>query len=196
MADGSGNRRDLGPPPHVRAGEGGYPQLRVLWLVACGIRAVIDAVAGPIGIGTTRTVPTLVDTIGQGVNVLMDRGFPSGALVKSIAGRQAHVLVRLEANMPVYQGTGHPDGSRATTFGETPCRLIEARVAVTDTEGNRIECYRLPNSGDRGAAVALVSVLGVAVSEPDRRHPGTPVPCCILTDLIRQLSFTVVSPTQ
>jgi Insertion element 4 transposase N-terminal len=51
-------------------GQAGYPQLRLVALVACGIRAIIDAVFGPVTIGETRTAPRLVPSLKPGMVLL------------------------------------------------------------------------------------------------------------------------------
>ncbi len=43
-----------------RNGDSGYPMLRLLALVSCGTRAVIDAVFRPISVGETTCAPLLL----------------------------------------------------------------------------------------------------------------------------------------
>ncbi len=57
----------------------GYPQVRLLALVACGTRTLIDAVFGPATSGeTTYAARPAAPACGQGMIVLADRNFAAG----------------------------------------------------------------------------------------------------------------------
>nr|WP_281070146.1 transposase domain-containing protein [Paeniglutamicibacter psychrophenolicus] len=62
----------------------GYPQARVLALVACGTRSIIDAVFGPTSIGETTYTPALLPSMAPGMLVLADRNFASAKLLHRI----------------------------------------------------------------------------------------------------------------
>ena len=55
-------------------GGSGYPQLRLLALVSCGTRAVLDAVFGPTSDGETSYAPGLLRSLHAGMLLLADRG--------------------------------------------------------------------------------------------------------------------------
>lgn len=73
----------------------GYPQVRLLALVACGTRTLIDAVFGPTTAGETTYAPRLLPSLRPGMILLADRNFATHKLVAGIAATKADVLVRL-----------------------------------------------------------------------------------------------------
>ena len=86
----------------------GYPQVRLLALVACGTRTIIDAVFGPTTVGETTYAPGLLRSLHRGMIVLADRNFAAQGLIAAIAATGADVLVRLKNGraMPVLAATG------------------------------------------------------------------------------------------
>jgi len=56
----------------------GYPQIRLVALVACGTRAIIDAVFGPAADGEPAYAARLLPSLHRGMIVLLDRGLPAG----------------------------------------------------------------------------------------------------------------------
>jgi hypothetical protein len=58
-------------------GGSGYPLLRLVTVVACGSRTVIDAVFGPFTIGEIRYAPRLFGCLRPGMLLLADRNFTS-----------------------------------------------------------------------------------------------------------------------
>ena len=76
------------------AAESGYPMLRLLTIVACGTRTVIDAIFGPYSISETTYAPQLVRGLRPGMLLLADRNFAVTALIEQIASTKAHVLIR------------------------------------------------------------------------------------------------------
>jgi hypothetical protein len=81
-----------------RHGSAGYPQIRLVTLVACGTRAVIDAVFGPRTQGETTQAKRLLRSLHAGMIVLLDRGFDAGPFLAALAATEAHFLVRIKAN--------------------------------------------------------------------------------------------------
>jgi transposase IS4-like protein/DDE family transposase len=77
-------------------GGAGYPALRLLVLVSCGTRTVLDAVFGPTTDGETAYAPRLVRSLGEGMIVLLDRNFAAQALVAAITQTGSQVLVRVK----------------------------------------------------------------------------------------------------
>ncbi|WP_404795472.1 transposase domain-containing protein [Streptomyces tendae] len=59
----------------------GYPQVRMLALVACGTRTLIDAVFGPTTAGETTYAPRLLPSLRPGMILLADRNFGAQNLV-------------------------------------------------------------------------------------------------------------------
>jgi hypothetical protein len=124
----------------------GYPQARLLALVACGTRTVIDAVFGPMSSGETTYAPELLRSLRAGMIVLADRNFAAGPLAAQIARTRAEFLIRVRTGrtapkLPVLRR--HRDGSYLSRFGGVPVRVIDARVTVTTAAGQRTALYRL-----------------------------------------------------
>lgn len=74
----------------------GYPQVRLLALVACGTRAVIDAVFGSRSDGETTHAKRLLRSLHPRMIVLLDRGFDSNTFLGAVAGTGAQVFGPVE----------------------------------------------------------------------------------------------------
>ena len=127
-------------------GGSSYPMLRLLAVVACGTRTVIDAVFGPISSGETTYARQLTGSLHAGMLILADRNFAAGGLLAAVAERGAHLLVRAKTgtggpNLPVLRR--HRDGSYRSTFGGKVVRVVEAEITVTTTAGTATGVYRL-----------------------------------------------------
>ena len=75
-------------------GGSGYPLLRLVAVVACGTRTVIDAVFGPISVGETTQAPHLLKCLRPGMLLLADRNFAVADLLARIAATGAQALIR------------------------------------------------------------------------------------------------------
>jgi hypothetical protein len=127
-------------------GGGSYPQLRLLALVACGTRTVIDAVFGPASAGETTYAADLVRSLRAGMLLLADRNFGSGPLARKVAAAKADLLVRVRTGnsapkLPVLQRL--PDGSWLSLLGGVPVRVIDATWTVTTSAGRFTSDCRL-----------------------------------------------------
>jgi hypothetical protein len=121
----------------------GYPQARLLALVACGTRTLIDAVFGPTAIGETTYAPELLRSLRQGMIVLADRNFAAGKLIAAIAATQAEVLVRVKNGRKLPALARYRDGSYLSVLGTTQVRVIEAQITITTSAGRRTGTCRL-----------------------------------------------------
>jgi hypothetical protein len=135
-------RKQRGGP----TGGGSYPTLRLLALVACGTRTVIDAVFGPTSAGETTYAADLVRSLRAGMLLLADRNFGSGPLARKIAAAEADFLVRVRTGngspkLPVMERL--PDGSWRSVFGGVPVRVIDAAWTVTTSAGRFTSGCRL-----------------------------------------------------
>jgi hypothetical protein len=124
-------------------GGSGYPLLRLLAVVACGTRTVIDAVFGPISTGETSYAPQLLGCLRPGMLLLADRNFAAADIITAITDTGAQLLIRCKANrkLPVLQRL--PDGSYLSRWNETEVRVIEAEITIATKTGRRGGCYRL-----------------------------------------------------
>lgn len=121
----------------------GYPQVRLLALLACGTRTVIDAVFGPTTSGETTYAAALLRSMRAGMIVLLDRNFAAAALIAAIARTEADVLVRVKNGRRLPVLARYPDGSSLSQMGATRIRVIEAQIAVSTSAGRRTGAYRL-----------------------------------------------------
>jgi len=142
VPDSEGNAARLG---RHRGGHGaaGYPQLRLLALVACGARAVIDAAWGPTADGETSYARQLLRSLRAGMIVLLDRGFDANDLLKAIKDTDAHFLARLKSNrrLPILKRFG--DGSYLTVLGGVEARVVECEITIQTKAGKQTGVYRL-----------------------------------------------------
>jgi hypothetical protein len=121
----------------------GYPQARLLALLECGTRTLIDAVFGPTTKGETTCAPGLLRSLRQGMIVLLDRNFAAAALIAAIAATEADVLVRVKNGRKLPALARYRDGSYLSRMGVTPVRVIEAQITIATSAGRRTGIYRL-----------------------------------------------------
>jgi Insertion element 4 transposase N-terminal/Transposase DDE domain len=127
-------------------GGAGYPALRLLVLVSCGTRTVIDAVFGPVSAGELRYAAGLLGSLRAGMVLLADRNFGAGLLAAQVAGTGADFLIRVRTGkcapgLPVLSRC--PDGSWLSRLGGIPVRVIDAPVTVAAGAGHATACCRL-----------------------------------------------------
>lgn len=127
----------------------GYPQVRLLALVACGTRAIIDAVFGPTTTGETNYTPALLRSLKPGMMLLGDRNFDAKDLLADIAKTRAEFLIRCKNNRRLPVLARYRDGSYLSILGGLHVRAVEAEITIATTTGNssgeqrRTGTYRL-----------------------------------------------------
>jgi hypothetical protein len=129
-----------------RNGDSGYPQLRLLALVSCGTRTVIDAVFGPVSAGETTCTPLLLPSLRAGMLLLGDRNFAAGFLARKITETKADFLIRVRTGngapkLPVLRRL--PDGSWLSAFGGVSVRVIDAEITIATSAGQSRDGCRL-----------------------------------------------------
>lgn len=124
-------------------GDTGYPMIRMLALLTCGTRTIIDAVFGPDSIGETTFARDLLRSLRTGMIVLGDRNFAAQELIAAICDTGAHVLIRVKngRRLPVCRRL--PDGSYLSRIGAVEVRVIDAEITIATTAGRRTGTYRL-----------------------------------------------------
>jgi hypothetical protein len=127
-------------------GGSGYPQLRLLALVSCGTRTVVDAVFRPVSDGETTCAPLLLGSLRAGMLLLADRNFAAGFLTAQVAAAGADLLVRVRTGstgpgLPVLRRL--PDGSWLSRHGGVPVRVIDVSWTVTTSAGRVTSDCRL-----------------------------------------------------
>jgi Insertion element 4 transposase N-terminal/Transposase DDE domain len=138
------------PATRARLGKGsnqytnaGYPQICLVTLVACGTRAIIDAVFGPRSTGETGHGTRLARSLHPDMIVLLDRGFSSNAFLQTVADTGAAFLARLTAvrKPPILRR--FPDGSFLSRIGAVEVRIVECEITIATTAGRTRGVYRL-----------------------------------------------------
>jgi hypothetical protein len=125
-------------------GGAGYPQIRLVALLACGTRTVIDAVFGPTTTGETTYTPRLLSSLRRGMILLGDRNFSAAALLTQIAATGADLLVRLKNSRKTPVLARYRDGSYLSILGGLRVRVIECEITITTTAaGRHTGLYRL-----------------------------------------------------
>ena len=142
-------------------GGSGYPLLRLVALVACGTRSLIDVVFGPTSSGETTMCERLVGSLRAGMLVLCDRNLTTNTLVGRIAASGAHLLGRCKTDrkLPVLRRLA--DGSYLSVMGGVNVRVVGAEITIATRAGRATASYRLattltdPHCWPAAALVAL-----------------------------------------
>jgi hypothetical protein len=124
-------------------GGSGYPLLRLVALVACGTRTLIDAVFGPTGCGEQDYTRRLRRSMHAGMLVLLDRNFDAAALLGQLAATQADLLVRVKSNRKLPVLCRYRDGSYLSQIGTVRVRVAECQITIVTSAGRHIGAYRL-----------------------------------------------------
>jgi hypothetical protein len=142
IPDSPRNLAAYGKQPGSHGGSG-YPLLRLVALVACGTRTVIDAVFGPTSCGELDYARRLRRSLHAGMIVLLDRNFGAAALIGQLAATEADLLVRLKANRKLPVLGRYRDGSYLSQIGAVRVRVAECQITIATTAGRHTGAYRL-----------------------------------------------------
>ncbi|WP_308368813.1 IS4 family transposase [Streptomyces sp. ISL-36] len=127
----------------MQHGAGGYPQIRLTALVACGTRAVIGAVFGPATTGELEYAGRLTGDLRAGMLLLGDRNFAAAGLLNRLATTGAHLLVRCKSGRRLPPVARCDDGSFLARLGALTVRVIDAEISIVTSRGARTGHYRL-----------------------------------------------------
>ncbi len=135
VPDTASNSRAFGRQSGRPDAAAGYPMLRLLTVVACGTRTVIDAVFGSYQVGETSWVPRLLDCLKPGMLLLADRNFAAAVLIEQISGTRADLLIRCrdDRRLPPVARLG--DRSWLARVGPVLVRVIDAEIVVAAGDG-------------------------------------------------------------
>jgi len=138
----------------------GYPQVRLMTLIECGTRAVIDAAFGSQS--EQDLAAELVASLDEGMLLIADRNFAGYSLWTAIRARNAHLLWRLGAHrlFPIQRRLSDgswrsqfqpPAADRAHAAQPIPVRVVRYRVRIdtidrTGRRSTRNETIRLLTS--------------------------------------------------
>ena len=115
--------------PGSSQGQAASPALRLVTLMACGTRGVLDAVFGPVrgkGTGEQALAGQLLGSLHAGMLLLADRNFYSYALWQASAAAGADLLWRVKASMHLPVVRALPDGSWLAHVSDP--RAVQARL--------------------------------------------------------------------
>jgi len=129
---------------HGRSGHRvGPPRLRLVALVECGARALLDVAFGHYDTGENTLTQTLVRSLEPGMLVLADRGFASKPLWEACLGTGADLLWRAKRRIGRRRLQRLPDGTYLVAFGTG--KPVTVRVIEYQVLGSR-QVYRLLTS--------------------------------------------------
>lgn len=125
-------------------GPAGYPMLRLVALMACGTRTLLDADFGTDTTGELTYAGDLVaaagrtNTLRPGMLLLGDRNFSATGFVNTVAATGADFLIRAKTHStalkpPVLGRLS--DGTFLSRVGGTRVRVIDAALTATRTDG-------------------------------------------------------------
>jgi hypothetical protein len=131
---GTAPRKSAGPAAGG-PGKSANPQLRLVALIACGTRGLLDAAIGPArgkGSGEQTLAGQLLGSLHAGMLLLADRNFYSYQLWNAAAGTGADLLWRVKGSLHLPVVAHLPDGSYLAHINDP--RAVQAR---TDKNGKR-----------------------------------------------------------
>ncbi len=121
----------------------GYPMVRLLALVACGTRTVIDATFGSCSVGETTYTRDLLRAMHRGMIVLADRNFGAQSLIAAVADTGADLLFRVKTGRKLPVCRRFRDGSYLSRMGPVEVRVILCEITIATSAGRRTGVYRL-----------------------------------------------------
>ncbi|MGW6262089.1 IS4 family transposase [Streptomyces sp. NPDC055085] len=143
VADDEAVRAKLGKGSNQYTDASGYPQVLLVALVACGTRAVIDAVFGPGKPGESILGCRLMRSLHPGMIVLLDRGFANKGFLNAVHTAHAHFLARLSASWKPPILARYPDGSFLSRIAGIEVRIVACEITIATSQGRRTSVYRL-----------------------------------------------------
>lgn len=120
----------------------GLPMARVVGLVECGTRALVDIVIGRFSDGESRLAALLVRSVRPGMLVLADRNFPSVRLWRLFTNAGADLVWRVQGSVGNRVARRLPDGSYLTVICDAQMETFTARVIQYTLPGSTT-IYRL-----------------------------------------------------
>lgn len=129
---GTGKRRRrpaAGGQGGAEQGGAAGPQLRLVTLLACGTRALLDAAFGPVrgkGTGEQALARALLGSLRPGMLLLADRNFYGYGLWNAAAGTGAGLLWRVKSSLHLPVVAELPDGSFLAHISDPAA--VQARI--------------------------------------------------------------------
>jgi transposase IS4-like protein/DDE family transposase len=121
----------------------GYPMLRLVALISCGTRTVLDAVFGSDRRTETAMAADLTSAMRPGMIVLADRHYGYAPTITALTASGADLLIRVRNNHR-YPIVGRlPDGSFTSRIGTLPVRIVRVEITTHTRAGDHRETYQL-----------------------------------------------------
>jgi hypothetical protein len=165
VADSTANRTAFGAPPRNGKGaDGPFPKIRLLTLIACGTRTIVDAVWGPFATGELTLLGKLVGlgALRPGMLVLADRYFSGHPQVAQVIATGADLVFRAQNNRRLPVLTELPDGSYLSVLpaGNLPSKSDRLRAG-----GGHCPRLGLKKRQARGLTIRVVEAVITVVPE-------------------------------
>jgi hypothetical protein len=134
LPDTEANTRVFPKPKAGPNGAPGYPMLRLVVLIACGTRSILDAAFGSGQIGELAYAGRLTGAMRAGMLVLADRNFFATGFITTLTATGADFLIRAKTGpqalrLPILQRLD--DGTGITVIAGRRVRVVEATITVT-----------------------------------------------------------------
>jgi hypothetical protein len=177
VPDTEDNGREFGYPGND-AGDGPFPQVRVVAVAECGSRAVMGAAMGGLDVGEQGLTRDLLATLGPGMLSVADRNFLSHGLLEATLATGAHVLWRAKADtdLPVLKVL--PDGTYLS-------RIADPKASA-----------RLRRRGNSGADIPGITVRVIEYSVTTDDGSGISELFCLVTDLLDPQELTPIQAAE
>ena len=124
-------------------GAAGYPMLRLVVIIACGTRSILEAVFGSDQDGELTYADRLTSAVRAGMLVLADRNFFATGFITALTETGADFLIRAKTGstalrLPVLERLH--DGTGITLIAGRRVRVVEAAITVTikDPDTNHV----------------------------------------------------------
>jgi len=155
LADSAANAEAFGRPSCGK-GPAGYPQVRLVVLMTCGSRRIIDAVLGGYRASERALAESLLPALGTGMLLLADRGFPGYRLWCAAASTGADLLWRVQSDLHLPVQKVLPDGSYLSRWTDPADSKRQARKRGYNRSKGRNPPQPLP---PRGPVVRVVEAV-------------------------------------
>ncbi|WP_170322971.1 IS4 family transposase [Acrocarpospora macrocephala] len=165
VADTAANRAAFGAPPRNGKGATGpFPKIRLLTLIACGTRTIVDAVWGPFATGELTLLGKLVGlgALRPGMLVLADRYFSGYPQVAQVIAAGADLIFRAQNNRRLPVLAELPDGSYLSVL---PAANLPSKGDRHRAGGGHCPRLGLKKRQARGLRIRVVEAVITVVPE-------------------------------
>ena len=177
----AGEHRRVRRAAAERRRDGGYPQVRLVTVTACGTRGVIDAVfrAARAAAASEQDLARKIAArgrLGPGMLMLADRNFCGYPVAAALAATGADLLfrVKVQPGLPVLEAL--PDGSYRSVLADPPAGPAARRCPPPRQDTARPAPPGLPSGSSRPTSPSPRRPATPHRALPADHHPGRPRP--------------------